>query len=71
MIYDVWQAKELWYMMCYKQKGYDIWCVTSKMVMIYDVWQAREIWYEGESIKNQPNLFLGEINLFFFNVIAL
>ena len=27
--------------------------------------------YEGESIKNQPNLFLGEINLFFFDVIAL
>ena len=27
--------------------------------------------YEGESIKNQPNLFLGEIDLFFFGVIAL
>ena len=27
--------------------------------------------YEGESIKKQPNLFLGEIDLFFFNVIAL
>ena len=27
--------------------------------------------YEGESIKNQPNLFLGEIDLFFFDVIAL
>ena len=27
--------------------------------------------YEGESIKNQPNLFLGENDLFFFNVIAL
>ena len=27
--------------------------------------------YEGESIKNQPNLFLGESDLFFFNVIAL
>ena len=27
--------------------------------------------YEGESIKTQPNLFLGEIDLFFFNVIAL
>ena len=27
--------------------------------------------YEGESIKNQPNLFLGAINLFFFDVIAL
>ena len=27
--------------------------------------------YEGESIKNLPNLFLGEIDLFFFNVIAL
>ena len=27
--------------------------------------------YEGKSIKNQPNLFLGEIDLFFFNVIAL
>ena len=27
--------------------------------------------YEGESIKNQPNLFLGEIDLFFFNLIAL
>ena len=29
------------------------------------------ICYEGESIKNQPNLFLGEIDLFFFGVIAL
>ena len=29
------------------------------------------ILYEGESIKNQPNLFLGEIDLFFFDVIAL
>ena len=28
-------------------------------------------YYEGESIKQQPNLFLGEIDLFFFNVIAL
>ena len=28
-------------------------------------------YYEGESIKNQPNLFLGEIDLFFFDVIAL
>ena len=27
--------------------------------------------YEGESIKPQPNLFLGEINLFFFDAIAL
>ena len=27
--------------------------------------------YEGESVKNQPNLFLGEIDLFFFDVIAL
>ena len=27
--------------------------------------------YEGESIKNQPNLFLVEIDLFFFDVIAL
>ena len=27
--------------------------------------------YEGESIKNQPNLFLGEIDLFFLDVIAL
>ena len=27
--------------------------------------------YEGESIKKQPNLFLGEIDLFFFDVIAL
>ena len=27
--------------------------------------------YEGESINNQPNLFLGEIDLFFFDVIAL
>ena len=27
--------------------------------------------YESESIKNQPNLFLGEIDLFFFDVIAL
>ena len=27
--------------------------------------------YEGESIKNQPNLLLGEIDLFFFDVIAL
>ena len=28
--------------------------------------------YEGESIKNQPNLFLGKIDLFFFfDVIAL
>ena len=27
--------------------------------------------YEGESIKNRPNLFLGEIDLFFFDVIAL
>ena len=26
---------------------------------------------EGESIKKQPNLFLGEIDLFFFDVIAL
>ena len=28
-------------------------------------------YYEGESIKKQPNLFLGEIDLFFFDVIAL
>ena len=27
--------------------------------------------YEGESISNQPNLFLVEIHLFFFDVIAL
>ena len=27
--------------------------------------------YEGESIKKQLNLFLGEIDLFFFDVIAL
>ena len=27
--------------------------------------------YEGESIKNQPNLLLGEIDLFFFDLIAL
>ena len=27
--------------------------------------------YEGESIKNQPNLFLGEIDRFFFDAIAL
>ena len=27
--------------------------------------------YEGESIKNQPNFFLGEFDLFFFDVIAL
>ena len=27
--------------------------------------------YEGESIKNQPNLFLGEIDLFFSDVNAL
>ena len=27
--------------------------------------------YEGESIKNQPNLFLGEIDRLFFDVIAL
>ena len=27
--------------------------------------------YEGESIKNQPNLFLDEIDRFFFDVIAL
>ena len=27
--------------------------------------------YEGESIKKQPYLFLGEIDLFFFDVIAL
>ena len=27
--------------------------------------------YEGESIKNQPNLFLGEMDLFFLDVIAL
>ena len=27
--------------------------------------------YEGESIKKQPNLFLGEIDLFFFDVITL
>ena len=27
--------------------------------------------YEGKSIKNQPNLFLGEIDLFFVDVIAL
>ena len=30
----------------------------------------RIVFYEGESIKNQPNLFLGEIGLFFFDVIA-
>ena len=30
------------------------------------------VWtHEGESIKSQPNLFLGEIDLFFFDVIAL
>ena len=28
-------------------------------------------YYEGESISDQPNLFLGEIDLFFFDVIAL
>ena len=33
--------------------------------------QCQSLWYEGESIKNQPNLFLGEIDLFFFDVIAL
>ena len=27
--------------------------------------------YEGESLKNQLNLFLGEIDLFFFDAIAL
>ena len=27
--------------------------------------------YEGESISNQPNVFLVEIHLFFFDVIAL
>ena len=27
--------------------------------------------YEGDSISNQPNLFPAEIDLFFFNVIAL
>ena len=27
--------------------------------------------YEGESISNQPNLFLVEIHLFFFDVVAL
>ena len=27
--------------------------------------------YEGESMKKQPNLFLGEIDLFFSDVIAL
>ena len=32
---------------------------------------AVNIKYEGKSIKNQPNLFLGEIDLFFFDVIAL
>ena len=30
---------------------------------------AQETFYEGESIKNQPNLFLGD--LFFFDVFAL
>ena len=30
-----------------------------------------EFSYEGESISNQPNLFLVEIHLFFFDVIAL
>ena len=28
-------------------------------------------YYEGESINNQPKLFLGEMDLFFFDVIAL
>ena len=32
---------------------------------------AARRYYEGKSIKNQPNLFLGEIDLFFFDVIAL
>ena len=30
-----------------------------------------KLMYEGESIKKQPNFFLGEIDLFFFDVIAL
>ena len=41
-------------------------------ILIYSAWQGlKGKDYEGESIKNQPNLFLGEINLFFFDVIAL
>ena len=28
------------------------------------------IWYVGESIKKQPNLLLGEIDLFFSDIIA-
>ena len=31
----------------------------------------KHINYESESIKSQPNLFLGQIDLFFFDVIAL
>ena len=40
---------------------------TPKKIKIKDTRRM----YEGESIKNQPNLFLGEIDLFFFYVIAL
>ena len=32
---------------------------------------GESVHYEGESIKKQPNLFLGEIALFCFDVITL
>ena len=35
------------------------------------VWALVVVLYKGESIKKKPNLFLGEIDLFFFDVIAL
>ena len=45
------------------------------LVVEFSVYLNRQVFvmlkYEDESIKNQPNLFLGEIDLFFFDVIAL
>ena len=38
---------------------------------VYHLLMFEKFNYEGESIKKQPNLFLGEIDLFFFDVIAL
>ena len=49
-------------------KGYIVFVCPS---VCPDVIPPVNPFYEGESIKIQPNLFVGEIDLFFFDVIAL
>ena len=41
------------------------------MISLITVWSMFLPALRGRVNKNQPNLFLGEIDLFFFNVIAL